>query len=114
MPFVLIGVLIFAWTKRNSGQEVFQKIGTFGGGYFAIMAIMLPYTIFSIYGAEFAVDTFLDSIGFLLAGGSMLLLHPKLIPLPEKYRVQWHLLGSQQHLELPKISGSGEQRSLDE
>ena len=52
------------------------------------MAVMLLYTIFSIYGAELAVDTFLDSIGFLLAGGSMILLHPKLIPLPEKYRVQ--------------------------
>ena len=108
MPFVLIGVLIFAWTKRNSGQEVFRKIGTFSGGYFAIMAIMLLYTILNIYGAELAVDTFLDSIGFLLAGASMLLLHPKLIPLPEKYRVQWHLLGSQQHLEIPQISASGE------
>ena len=108
MPLVLIGVLVFAWIKRNSGQAVFRKIGMFGGGYFAVMAIMLLYTILNIYGAELAVDTFLDSIGFLLAGGSMLLLHPKLIPLPEQYKVQWHLLGSQQHLEIPQISASGE------
>ena len=108
MPLVLIGVLVFAWIKRNSGQLVFQKIGMFGGGYFAVMAITLLYIIFNTYGAESAFDTFLDSIGFLLAGGSMLLLHPKLIPLPEQYRVQWHLLGSQQHLEIPQIPASGE------
>ncbi len=108
MPLVLIGVLVFAWVKRNSGQAVFRKIGMFGGGYFAVMAIMLLYTILEPLRLLRFGDMFLTSFGFWLAGGSMLLLHPKLIPLPEQYRVQWHLLGSQQHLEIPQISASGE------
>ena len=43
MPLVLIGVFVFGWIKRNSGQAVFHKIGVFSGGYFAVMAITLLY-----------------------------------------------------------------------
>ena len=110
MPLVLIGVFVFAWIKRNSGQAVFHKIGVFSGGYFAVMAITLLYIGVMIPNGDSKswLDVFPFGLGFWLAGASMLLLHPKLIPLPEQYKVQWHLLGSQQHLEIPQISASGE------
>ena len=91
MPFVFIGALGIAWSKKDRDAELLGKIGVFTCGYAGLMAAVMFNIIInhgSDYGIGVMLEIFFGSLGFWGAVFAGVFFHPRLIPLPERFKAQ--------------------------
>lgn len=89
MPFVFVSMFVFAWSKKDGPSADVERIGAFSAAYAALMGVVGLYIIIqqsSAYGG-FGVgfEIVVDSVGFWVAVFAGVFLHPKLIPLPDRF-----------------------------
>ena len=85
MPFALAATLVFAWVKHDQLHAVLEKVGTFTAAYAVVVGLVM-LNILNVgvwtYGPDVAMEMFWGSIGFWGAILTGLVLHPRLVPLP--------------------------------
>ena len=92
MPFVFIGAFGLAWSKKDEDVDLLGKVGVFTCGYAGIMAAVMLYIIINL-GADYGgigvmFEIFFGSLGFWGAVFAGVFLHPRLVPLPERFKAE--------------------------
>ena len=92
MPFVFMGAFGLAWSKKDEGADFLEKVGVFTCGYAGVMAAVMLYIISGVgtaeggnHGITFMFEIVFGSIGFWGAVFAGVFLHPRLVPLPERF-----------------------------
>ena len=92
MPFVFIGAFGLAWSKKDEDADFLGKIGVFTCGYAGLMAAVMLYIIINLgagYGGIGVMfEIFFGSLGFWGAVFAGVFLHPRLVPLPERFTAE--------------------------
>ena len=92
MPFVFIGALGLAWSKKDQDADLLGKIGVFTCGYAGLMATVMLYITIN-FGADYGglevmIEIFFESLGFWVAVFAGVFFHPRLVPLPERFKAK--------------------------
>ena len=88
MPIVFIGIFVVCWSHKGQPNLIFERVGMFSAGYSTIMGLAMFYIIFqhaySLGDFFLAIEILFESFGFLLAVFVGFVIHPNLVPLPQK------------------------------